>query len=267
MSVYLVYEADMKSVADTIRAKTGSNEELAFPEGFNEAADEIYETGKSDGVQSEYDRFWDAYQDNGERKSYTYAFAGFGWAEDTFKPKYDIDASGYGAGMFYNAQIRGSLAEILDTCGITLDTGKCTNVTSLFHNAMYITELGVVDVSGATAGGNVFGNMISLRRIEKIVLPINSIVYNNWFVQDSKLSSVRFEGRFLTSIDFKDCPLDVDSMLDIINNLENFNGTSNYQKYTLKFSDACWATLDTLGPVSPNGNLWSEYVLDLGWLT
>ena len=50
----------------------------------------IYDKGKQD----EYDRFWDLYQDYGNRRSYRHAFAGYGWTVDTFKPKYKMTPIG-----------------------------------------------------------------------------------------------------------------------------------------------------------------------------
>ena len=45
---------------------------------------------KSYGMQTEYDRFWDNFQDYGNRQNYSYGFAGYGWTNDTFKPKYSL---------------------------------------------------------------------------------------------------------------------------------------------------------------------------------
>ena len=45
---------------------------------------------RSYGIQTEYDRFWDSFQDYGNRQNYSYGFAGYGWTNDTFKPKYSL---------------------------------------------------------------------------------------------------------------------------------------------------------------------------------
>ena len=53
-----------------------------------------FEAGKEEGAREEYDRFWDVYQDYGNRIDYTNAFGGnyrgCYWTEDTLKPKYDM---------------------------------------------------------------------------------------------------------------------------------------------------------------------------------
>lgn len=67
-----------------------------YNNGYTEGETAGYEKGHTDGVtegyeqgkQSEYDRFWDNYQDHGKRTKYDYAFSGSGWTDETFKPKY-----------------------------------------------------------------------------------------------------------------------------------------------------------------------------------
>ena len=52
----------------------------------------VFEAGK----KSQYDEFWDAYQENGQRTMYVQAFARQGWNDITYKPKYDIVGGSYG---------------------------------------------------------------------------------------------------------------------------------------------------------------------------
>ena len=49
-----------------------------------------FEAGKAEGAKSEYDRFWDGYQENGNKISYRFAFYGSSWNDTTFHPKYPI---------------------------------------------------------------------------------------------------------------------------------------------------------------------------------
>ena len=78
--------------------------------------DEVYEAGK----KAEYDRFWDAYQENGQPKQYFYAFAGIGWTDETFKPKHDIifnQASNLNAFQYCAVT---DLVKSLNDCGVVL---------------------------------------------------------------------------------------------------------------------------------------------------
>ena len=62
----------------------------AYQRGNQDALnnDENYNLGIETGKKQEYDSFWDAFQDDGKRTSYSYAFTGACWNDITFKPKY-----------------------------------------------------------------------------------------------------------------------------------------------------------------------------------
>ena len=60
----------------------------SYPEGGKT----LYEKAVEEGKAAEWTRFWDAYQENGQRVQYAYAFAGRCWNDDTLKPKYTIGA-------------------------------------------------------------------------------------------------------------------------------------------------------------------------------
>ena len=96
----------------------------------------VHEAGK----KAAYDEFWDKVQQNGERKEYNYAFAGVGWTNETFKPKYDIKPTAFVRGMAYSG-IRGSLTDILNAQGIVLDTSGLNYCEYVFDSSVYITEI------------------------------------------------------------------------------------------------------------------------------
>ena len=49
-----------------------------------------YDDGVAAGKQSEYDTFWDTYQQNGNRTNYYQRFLQDGWRDENFRPKYPI---------------------------------------------------------------------------------------------------------------------------------------------------------------------------------
>ena len=53
----------------------------------------VYDAGFGLGLKSEYDRFWDTYQQNGNRREVAYSFSGSCWDNSIFHPKYDIVCS------------------------------------------------------------------------------------------------------------------------------------------------------------------------------
>lgn len=52
--------------------------------------DAVYEAGK----QKQYDEFWDAYQQCGDRSNYNSSFMGEMWTDEIYNPKYDIVVTG-----------------------------------------------------------------------------------------------------------------------------------------------------------------------------
>ena len=75
-------ENDLTVVADAIREKGGTSEQLEFPNGMADAVRAI-----ESGDDNYYDAFWDTYQQNGLRTNYQYAFTS-GWSLELFKPKH-----------------------------------------------------------------------------------------------------------------------------------------------------------------------------------
>lgn len=81
----LVKNGVLLDIADAVRAATGETDGMKLEE-MPEKIGEVFEAGK----KSEWDAFWEEYQQNGYRTEYSYAFAGYGWTDEMFKPKYPI---------------------------------------------------------------------------------------------------------------------------------------------------------------------------------
>ena len=139
--------------------------------------------------------FWNAYQDNGNRVDYLTAFAGVGWNEDVFKPRYDIKPTN--AYMLFSAsKINGDLVEILAKQGVVLDTSKATNTQYLFSNSLF-TRIGVVDVTSSTNSTQTDAmcrSCTNLTRFEKLVVNEKTKFATNTFNGCSALEYVGFAG-------------------------------------------------------------------------
>lgn len=61
----------------------------------------VYNAGK----QAEYDRFWDAFQENGKRYHYNNAFDNQGWTDEVYNPKHEFGKVRYFQAMFNNSRI------------------------------------------------------------------------------------------------------------------------------------------------------------------
>ena len=234
--------------------------------GDTEAA---YQQGVTDGKNQQWSSFWDEYQGQGNLRTYSYAFAGLGWTDGNFKPKYPIVCNGTLAGMFQESYIR-NLKGCLDACGVTLDISGATSVSYMFKDSQ-ITNVPVLNFSHCPTLNSVFSSTYPLKitTIEKIVFSTSNIHTHgsSAFSKLTSLTRVSFEGTIWKSIYFQSCPLLPASMKSIISCLSNFAGTSNEGLNTIKFSDACWTALESSG-TAPDGGKWKDYVFStLGWNT
>lgn len=120
------------------------------------ASDGGYDRGYAEGVQAEYDRFWDAFQQNGERTNYEGAFRNVGWTDETYQPKYIPKPVGAATHMFLDSLItRIDLTNLNATELVTggtnaftskveyleLDIPKCTALASSLY---YMRQLKIL---------------------------------------------------------------------------------------------------------------------------
>lgn len=195
------------------------------------------EAGKAEGIQSEYDRFWDDFQQNGERTYYVQAFGG-PWTNKTFRPKYDLAVTGNnGFGMFRACLVQGSLKQILSNAGIALTFDRCNNIGSLFQEATNLTEIGELDFSTVTRKTctAVFSQCIKLVTIERIILPDGQTTFATWFYNCTALENATFEGTIsANNFDIHwSTKLNHDSLMSIINCLIDNSGTGTTMTVTL----------------------------------
>lgn len=157
----------MTTIADAIRDKTGGTDLLGLDDMADAVAD-VHAAGIESGKKAEYDAFWDAYQNGGQRTNYQKAFGGFGWTKENFRPKYDIvpkEANELFRDENYDTMYF-DLVEHLKECGIKLDFSKATNMGTVFHYS-YFTHVGVIDCTNVTSAGYLFGHNSSLKKVDE----------------------------------------------------------------------------------------------------
>lgn len=153
--------------------------------------DEVYEAGK----KSQYDEFWDSYQNNGARNYYILAFGGEGWNDKTFRPKYNIAVQSDSFQMFRSTAIT-DLVAALNRAGVTLDFSKATSFTQVFHSAA-LTRIGTIDTTNAPSVTftQLFFNCQKLITIEKLILSNNGTQkYSQTFQGCDALVNLTIEG-------------------------------------------------------------------------
>ena len=159
----------------------GGDTETAYNEGF--------EAGK----KSEYDTFWDSYQDNGERYNWQHAFSR--WNNDIYNPKYPFSKVKYASSMFGNAS---ALTDTLQPITFTEDFASSNNV---------------------------FQSCSSLKTIRNIHT-FEGVTYSNWFNGCKELENITFTGVIGNNISFSDCSkLTHDSLMNIIEHLSTTTTT------------------------------------------
>ena len=186
-----VYEEEnIRAIAEKIREKSGRNSTYKTSE-MPDGVESVYNAGQ----KAEYDRFWDNYQQNGNRTNYADAFFNLGWNDETYQPKYNIVIVGNGyACMSYS---------IITNTKVNIDISKATSVT------------------------NFFAHCIRLNTIQKLVVS-EDITYNGMFSGCTALENITIEGVIGNDIDFKDCSkLTHESLMSIINALKDFTTLKN----------------------------------------
>lgn len=177
------------------------NEQLIYNAGVEkgkaEAEKDGYNQGYADGIeqgkQAEYDAFWDAYQENGNRTAYDYAFYSRGWTEDTFAPKYDMQPINATSMFQYSSNSTINLKEGLAKNGVKLDFSNCTKADSCFNYAS-LGDLPELDLRSLSAIPLMFYGCSS-KVIDKIILKADgSQAFSNPFNMCMSLEEIRFEG-------------------------------------------------------------------------
>ena len=122
------------------------------------------------GEKAEYDKFWDAFQKNGEAKCSTNHFR-YGWNAECFNPKYPI---------------------------IIPD-----NISTVFSKCTWLIEINVpVHILGQTQ--QIFYQCSNLKTLSKLVVTEES-TYANMFISCSALENLVIEGTIGNAFNIADC--------------------------------------------------------------
>lgn len=196
---------------------------------------EVYEAGQ----KSEYDAFWDAYQDYGNRTSYLYSFAGGGWNSETFKPKYPVIASGSLTNTFCSSNITETPPD--------LDISRCTSAQYTFANSTKIKAIPIFDCSSMKSLEYTFYYCPALETLNIVGLKENC-TFTAPFSYCDKLVNLSIEGTIGTKISFSQCTsLSKASITSIINALSSATSglscTLSQVAVNNAFTDAEWSAL------------------------
>jgi hypothetical protein len=178
----------------------------------------VFEAGKQVGKQAEYDRFWDANQDNGNRENYRYGYYGASWTNDNFHPKYKIKPT--------------IATSVFQSCGATIfdaemDWSKITDAGNMFMSSRF-TELPEVDLENATYNkAYMFAAMHGLVSL-RIKVNENTTYVSNMFQELIALTELEIIGTIgKNGFNVNGLPLTHDSLIGILYALQDKTGDTS----------------------------------------
>ena len=156
---------------------------------YSAQIDNVHQSGVKDGRNICHKDFWDNYTANLISGAYTskYAFAGVGWNDKTFKPKYDMNVS-HSLMMF-----RYSLITDLTNLSVNIDFSKSRTAKQIFEYST-IKHIGDFNVSGVRDSSEttgMFSNCSMLHTIDKFTVKSAKFAVGNFipvignFISDS----------------------------------------------------------------------------------
>lgn len=221
------YADGQQNVLDAVNIELSGRglEEVASVDEISITLDDAFITlegnGYESGKQAEYDAFWDAYQQNGNRTNYNMAFGGVGWTDETFKPKYPIAPVGNAAteNTFY-------ASEITNIPDGLLDFSQVTYCYMTFRLSKLITAP-PLDLSNCANGTSwLFGQCANLKEIKTVTVS-EQVTYSNFVFSCAALEKITFAGTIGQALNFQWSPLLTnESVQSIIDHLKDLTGAT-----------------------------------------
>lgn len=159
----------------------------------------------------QYHRFWDAYQDCGNRQAYDLAFAGACWTPQTFKPKYIIRPGGVSNQYMMFAR---TTLDVLDES--VIDTSQCTAFQMSFYlSSLKSITLDVSSLSNCQAAFSQDGLLetVVMKNVQE------NCKFPDSFSGCNRLANLTVTGTIGTTLDVHWSPLSKDSILSVFDAL------------------------------------------------
>lgn len=205
-----------REFADGVRGAYSCGDEKGHEEGFVAGLEE----GENNGRYNAYHEFWDTYQQMGNRRHYSYAFAGYGWTDETFKPKYDIIIGNSTSTAMFSYNKVTNLKKILDEQNVELITGDCTDLGSMFSGCSNLWNIPPIDASSSKHCNQMFSYCGKINGIELTLKDDGSQTFTNTFLNCNELYSLKITGVIGESISLKQSKyLSKASVLSVLNAL------------------------------------------------
>ena len=210
------------------------------------AVSEAYEAGK----QSEYNKFWDNFQENGNRYSYSYAFYYAGWFDELWKPKYKI-YPGIAISMYEGC----SVADY-DLRNINIDFSRSTNLNRAFREFRGLVATGIINTTKAENIQQLF-YLCSNLKTTSIVVGGKNTSFGSVFYNCTSLENLTVSGTIaINGFNVQYSPnLTHDSLMSIINCLadKTTDTSGTTWKVTLGVDNIAKLTEDEIAQAEAKG--------------
>ena len=216
-----------------------------------ENVSKVYQAGQ----KTEYDRFWDNFQQNGERNSYSYAFYGKNFNDAIFKPKY----------KFINANVYSFERMFSDHSGgittITPDLFDYDRMKTYYGSYMFFNA-DIKSIELSMKRNNSIAHMFRSCKAETIILnDWNGQNYDRTFEECYNLKHLRIYGGTIGGSNVFNLglsPLDAESLRHIISKQSD---TATGRKISLKLTavNTAFETAEGLADGSTSAE-WLELV-------
>jgi hypothetical protein len=156
------------------------------------------------------------------------AFGGWGWNDKIFKPKYPIICGG--GNNVYQMFAETNITTIPD--GL-IDTSKVDSLNYMFYRPLSLEYAPIIDASSATSMTGLCQNARKLKRVGIKNIRSNCI-YQVAFENCVSLTDLSIEGTLgQNQFNVSYCPLTVESLMSIINALEDKSGDTSGTTWTV----------------------------------
>ena len=211
------------------------------------------------GKKSEYDAFWDLFQQNGSRTKYSCSF-GSGWNNDNFRPKYSMRPTTAYMMFFNNSGEFINVDDFDAWCkenNIIIDFSNCTTCTyaiSTFH----AKKFGTLNFGKATALQNLFYShdaSAGVVEIDNFVVSDKTVFADSTFQHAVNLTKLIINGTIASNnLNVSYCKnLTHESLMSIITALKDFSDAGGSYKVTLGSDNIAKLTADELNIIESKG--------------
>lgn len=215
---------------------------------ISENVSKVYDAGK----KAQYNKFWNEFQEKGNRINYQYAF--YKWNLDLFYPKYDIKPTGIISFFHFAGQNGTSTCNMINRlkeCGVKMDLSEVTNASYCFYFTG-ITALPVLDFSNCTTLRYAFMHSSFLEKIETLKVSEKVTSYENSFTNCTALKDIVIEGIIGATVSFEDSNLlskeSIESIINALSDTQPATLTLSQTAVNNAFSSEEWEALKNTKP-------------------